>query len=60
MLGHAGLVRDAVPGLEEAEERQLGVAAQGVGVQGVDGAAVGDALHLVLALVSTSYSTSYH
>ena len=58
MLGHAGLVRDAVPGLEEAEERQLGVAAQGVGVQGVDGAAVGDTLHLVLALVSTSCSTS--
>ena len=53
MLGHAGLVRDAVPGLEEAEERQLWVAAQGVGVQGVDGAAVGDTLHLVLALLST-------
>ena len=47
MLGHAGLVGDPVPGLEEAEERQLGVAARGVGVQGVDGAAVGDTLHLV-------------
>ena len=50
MLGHAGLVGDPVPGLEEAEERQLGVAAQGVGVQGVDGAAVGDALHLDLGV----------
>ena len=51
MLGHAGLVRDPVPGLEEAEECQLGVAARRVGVQGVEGAA---ALHLVLALFSTS------
>ena len=43
-----------MPGLEKAEERQLGVAARRVGVQGVDSAAVRDALHLVLALVSTS------
>ena len=48
----AGLVRDAVPGLEEAVLEEVGEAARGVSVEGVDGATVGDALHLDVAVVA--------
>ena len=37
-----------MPRLEETVLEEMGVAALGVGVEGVDGAAVGDALHLDL------------
>ena len=48
VLLQTGLVRDAVPGLEETVLEDVREAALGVGVEGVDGAAVGDALHLDL------------
>ena len=39
-----------MPGLEEAVLEEVGEAALGVSVEGVDGAAVGDALHLDLGV----------
>ena len=48
VLLEAGLVRYAVPGLEETVLKEVREAALGVGVEGVDGAGVGDALHLDL------------
>ena len=48
VLLEAGLVRYAVPGLEETVLEDVREAALGVGVEGVDGAGVGDALHLDL------------
>ena len=48
VLLQTGLVRYAVPGLEETVLEEVREAALRVGVEGVDGAAVGDALHLDL------------
>ena len=50
VLLQTGLVRDAVPGLEETVLEEVREAALGVGVEGVDGAGVGDALHLDLGV----------
>ena len=48
VLLQTGLVRYAVPGLEETVLEKVREAALRVGVEGVDGAAVGDALDLDL------------